>query len=168
MLISETVRATSAAEAHYRVRAPNALPRAVMVVALDAQTAELAEELAARPWRGTSFFTAVAGSMPGAPKPFARWLRDITGEAADLVAEVSAVDVVQLLATAGQDTPYASLIGEACALRGVKTSGLVIDNGESDPAALSHSLKTLRPWVVTLSVIGSASYVDEILHALGG
>jgi hypothetical protein len=70
--------------------------------------------------------------------------------------------------TAGHDAAAAPLIGEACLLRGVKTSGLIIDDEEADAVTLMHNLQVLRPWMMTLSVIGSAGYVDEILHALGG
>lgn len=174
---SESARATAAAESRFRVRTPNALPRAVAVVALDAPTAALATTLAARIWRGTTFFT-VAPEPPPDAGTFAHWLRSIAGQAVDLVDTVSRADVVQMLTVAGQPTPAASLIGEACALRGVKTSGVVIDEGAAGGgaadgeagggAALSRSLRTLRPWVMTLSVIGSSGDVDEILHALGG
>ena len=77
-------------------------------------------------------------------------------------------DVVQMLTTAGHDAPAATLIGEACMARRVKTSGLIIDDRDADAATLTRSLHVLRPWVMTLSIIGSAEYVDEILHALGG
>ena len=135
-------------------------------MALDDATAALAAELAGRTWRGTTFFTAPAGTEPGGS--FSHWLRTITGQAIDLAEEVACVDAVQMLLTAGQDAPAASLIGDACLLQGVKTSGLVIDDHEADATSLSRSLRALRPWVMTLSVIGSAEYVDEILHALGG
>ena len=163
---SESARVTTAAESRFRVRTPNAMPRRVAVVALDAATAARAAELAGRAWRGTTFFTAPAEAP--ADGSFAHWLRTITGQAIDLAEEVAQVDAVQMLLTAGQDAPAGSLIGDACLLQGVKTSGLVIDDHEADAAALSRSLLALRPWVMTLSVISSAEYVDEILHALGG
>ena len=163
---TEAVRATAAGEARFRVRTPNSIPRAVAVVALDDATAVLAATLAERAWRGTTFFTAPREAEPGAS--FSHWLRTITGLAIDLAEEVARVDVVQMLLTAGQDAPAGSLIGDACLLQGVKTSGLVIDDHDADAASLSRSLRALRPWVMTLSVISSTEYVDEILHALGG
>ena len=175
-MLSESARVTTAAESRFRVRTPNAQPRAVAVVALDDATAALAAELAGRAWRGTTFFTAPAEAAPDRSVPagsFSRWLRTITGQAIDLADEVARVDAVQMLLTAGQDAPAGSLIGDACLLQGVKTSGLVIDDPGpdghgADAAALSRSLRALRPWVMTLSVISSAEYVDDILHALGG
>ena len=163
---SESARATTAAESRFRVRTPNSIPRAVAVVALDDATAALAADLSGRTWRGTTFFTAPREAEPGAS--FSHWLSTVTGQAIGLAEQVSRVDAVQMLLTAGQDAPAASLIGDACLLQGVKTSGLVIDDHEADAVSLSRSLRALRPWVMTLSVIGSAEYVDEILHALGG
>ena len=157
--------ATTASESRFRVRGPNSAPRTVMVVALDPLAASLVDDLARRAWRGTTFFTAAAPTPAGS---FARWLTDVTGHTADLVAEIARADIVQLVTMAGQAAPAASMIAEACALQSVKTSGLVVDDRGAGPAALSHSLAILRPFVVTLSVIGAADTAGEILHALGG
>jgi hypothetical protein len=168
--LSESARVTTAAEARFRVRDPNSMPRAIMVVALDSRSAHLVEGLASRNWRHVSFFItgAVHEGYEKAGRSIQQWLTDMSGHAADLVAEVARADIVQLVATAGGDTSAASLIAEACAFQRVKTSGLIIDDQESGQAALSRSLRALRPWVVTLSVVGSTDDIDEMLHALGG
>lgn len=171
MAESESARATTAAEARFRVRDPNSTPRAMMVVALDPPAAALAEALAGRDWRRVNFSRAL-GSPPGALSPgetgLSSWLATIADEAAGLTDEVGRVDIVQMLASVGHDAPAAALIGDACFARGIKTSGIIIDDPAAEPEALTRSLRALRPWVMTLSVIGSADDVDEILHALGG
>jgi len=170
MTLSESARMTTAAEARFRIRDPNSMPRAIMVVALDPRSARLVEALACRSWRHIAFFVtgAVHEGYERAGRSIQQWLTDVSGHAADLVAEVSRADVVQLVATAGCDTSVASLIAEACAFQRVKTSAFIIDERDADESALSSSLRALRPWVITLSVVGSTDDIDEMLHALGG
>jgi hypothetical protein len=160
----------TAAEARYRIGDPNSAPRAIMVVALDRRSARLIEDFASRSWRHVAFFAAgtVDQGYEQAGRSIRQWLTDLSGHAADLVAEVSRADVVQLVTTAGSDPSAASLIAEACAFQRVKTSGFIIDDKDAGDAALSRSLHALRPWVMTLSVISSADDIDEMLHALGG
>ena len=57
---SESARMSSAAEARYRINAPNSKQRAVKVIALDAPSERIVKELAQRPWNGATFFTASA------------------------------------------------------------------------------------------------------------
>jgi hypothetical protein len=170
MALSESARVTTAAEARFRVRDPNSAPREIMVVALDPRSARLVENFATRPWRRITFFStaAVHEGYEKAGRSIKQWLTDMSGQAADLVAEVSRADIVQLVTTAGCDTSAASLIAEACAFQRVKTSGVIIDDAGASGGALSRSLHALRPWVMTLSVVGSTDDIDEMLHALGG
>jgi hypothetical protein len=170
MALSESARVTTAAEARFRIRDANSTPRAIMVVALDPRAARLVEDLASHTWRQISFFVtgAVHEGYEKAGRSIEQWLTDLSGHAADLVAEVSRADIVQLVATAGRDTSAASLIAEACAFQRVKTSGLIINDEGAGEAALSRSLHALRPWVMTLSVVASTDDIDEMLHALGG
>ena len=66
---------SSAAEARYRIDAPNSKPRAVKVIALDGPSERIVKEPAQRPWNGATFFTASAfGTTPKAGESFAGWL----------------------------------------------------------------------------------------------
>ena len=157
-MVSDSARATTAAEARFRIAAPNAGPRAMAVVALDERTARLAAELAQEPWSRVTFSTMTADGD----------LRTLAGEPIDRDDLIARVDIVQMLLTASEIAEQASRLGDMCLARGVKTSGIVIDEGNVGGPALTRSLQGLRASVMTLSVVGAASDVNEVLQALGG
>src|SRR5579864_8790572 len=124
---SESARMSSAAEAKFRIDRPNSQPRAVKVIALDAQSERIVKELAQAPWQRASFLTASAFS--GAPRrgePFSMggWLNDLAGRTKDLVDEVNSADLVVMVATAGENAAAAAIIGEACGVKHVMTTAL--------------------------------------------
>ena len=49
---------SSAVEARFRIGAPNSRPREVKVIALDAQSEPVVDDLAQRHWNGAAFFAA--------------------------------------------------------------------------------------------------------------
>jgi hypothetical protein len=167
MTQSESARATSAAEARYRIDAPNSQPRAVKVIALDAAAERVVKRIAKGPWQRATFFTSLADD--GAPRgagSMQAWLGDVAGRALDLVAEIASADLVVMVAAAGTSPPAASVIGEACALNRVMTTALVVDaRGQSD-AALSRTLAALRPYASMLVVAEGEDYVEAMLEAL--
>ena len=55
---SESARMSSAAEARFRINAPNSKGRAVKVIALDQPSERVVKSLAQRQWNGATFFTA--------------------------------------------------------------------------------------------------------------
>ena len=57
---SKSARMSSAAEAKFRIDAPNSRPRAVKVIALDAPSERVVKELARDAWQGATFLTASA------------------------------------------------------------------------------------------------------------
>ena len=84
---SESARMSSAAEARFRIDAPNSKPRAVKVIALDQPSERVVKELAQRPWNSASFFTASAfGGAPRQGESFAGWLIDLAGRTKNLVS----------------------------------------------------------------------------------
>lgn len=162
---SESARATTAAEARFRIQAPNAAARATLVVALDRGSLPVLEALAARDWQGAvffapSFFEADAGDVRD-------WFRDIVGRARNFVQEVEATNQAVIVASSGSDADLASVVGEACAATGTRTCGLVLhDPAVSSAAALSATLRRLRPHVAMLSVVSDPAYVEAMLDAL--
>ena len=80
---SESARATTAAEARFRIDAPNSQPRCVMVVALDRPSETVVKRLAKLPWSRAGFFTAssFASTRPqsGAGFSMQGWLSDLAG-----------------------------------------------------------------------------------------
>jgi len=164
---SESARMASAAEAKFRIDAPNSRPRAVKVIALDQPSERVVKDLAARPWNGASFFIASAfGGAPRQGESFAGWLSDLAGRTKNLIEEVNSADLVVMVATAGQDAPAASIIGEACSLKRVMTTALVLGGTNISDEVLSKTLSQLRPWALMLVIASAEEYIADMLTAL--
>jgi hypothetical protein len=164
---SESARASSAAEARFRIYAPNSKARAVMVIALDRPSERVVKSLAERQWNGATFFTASAfGAMPKQGETFAGWLSDLAGRTKNLVEEVTGADLVVMVAQAGEDAAAASIIGEACSLKRVNTTALVLGGPNVSDDTLSKTLSQLRPWSLMLVIASAEEYVADMLSAL--
>jgi hypothetical protein len=106
---SESARMSSAAEAKFRIAAPNSRPRAVKVIALDAPSEGVVKELARHSWQGATFLTASAFATASAGTParerfsLGGWLNDLAGRTKNLVEEIAAADLVVMVASAGQN-----------------------------------------------------------------
>jgi hypothetical protein len=161
---SESARATTTAEARFRIAAPNALPRLVTVIALDRAGEEIVRRLALAQTNArfltASAFAAAAAQAPPPPG----WLSDFGGRAADPLEEVAATDLVVLVATPGANAPAARVIGEACRRKGAMTTALVV--GQAASPELSATLAELRPYAPMLVVASSEDYVADMLTAL--
>jgi hypothetical protein len=166
---SESARASSAAESRYRIDAANSRPRTVKVVTLDRQSQALAERLEQDRWNGAVFLTASAFSTgPRADAPFSMeaWLHDLSGRIRHLLEEIDGADQVVMIAAAGEEVPAAGIIGEACSLRRVATTALIVGGDSASDQALSRTLGQLRPWAMMVVVAGSDAYVADMLRAL--
>ena len=166
-MASESARATSAAEARYRIDAPNSQPRAVKVIALDAAAERVVKGIAKRPWRRATFFASLSDEdAPRSAWSIKAWLGDVAGRAMDLVAEIASADLVVMVAAAGGSPPAASVIGEACALNGVMTTALIVDARAQTDAALARTLAALRPYASMLVLADGDDYIEAMLSAL--
>lgn len=165
---SESARASSAAEARFRIDDPKSHHRAVKVVALDRPSEAVAARLAQNQWNGASFLTAsaFAASKGGGQFSMQSWLSDLAGCTKHLLEEISTADLVVMLATAGENTSAAAIIGEACSLKRVTTTALVVGGGVATDEALSRTLAQLRPWALMLVVASSDDYIADMLSAL--
>jgi hypothetical protein len=166
---SESARMASAAEARFRIDAPNSKPRAIKIIALDRQSDRVVKRLAEGKWNQASFFTASA--FAGAPKKgesfsMTGWLSDVAGRTTDLVNEVNSADLVVMVATAGENASAAAIIGEACSLKRVNTTGLIIGGANASDEALSKTLAQLRPWSLMLVIASADDYIEDMLAAL--
>jgi len=159
---------STAAEARFRIDAPNSQPRHIKVIALDAASEALVKHLAQRRWNNASFFTAsaFAGAPPQSGFSMQGWLSDLAGRTKDLVDEVSSADLVVMVATAGENAQVAALIGEACSLRRVNTTGLILDGTSATDDMLSKTLAQLRPWSLMLVIANGEDYIEDMLIAL--
>jgi hypothetical protein len=154
---SESARASSAAEARFRIAAPNALPRRVAIVPLDAAARALVAEVAALGWRQGLFVGLEAGQD---------WLAELPGRTRALVEAIEAASLVVLVATAGTDAQAAGMVAEAAAARRRMVAAVLIDPGEADAAARENSLAALRPHAGMLVVAEDADYLAAMLQAL--
>jgi hypothetical protein len=167
-MLSESARMSSAAEARFRIDAPNSKPRHVKVIALDQTSEAVVKHLAERRWNDASFFTAsaFASAPPGRGFSMQGWLSDLAGRTKDLIDEVGSADLVVMVATAGENVPAATLIGEACSLRRVNTTGLILGGAHATDQMLSKTLSQLRPWSLMLVIAGREDYIEDMLTAL--
>src|SRR5437762_12553457 len=101
-MLSESARMSSAAEARFRVQAPNSRPRAVTVIALDAAGDGVVRRIATGAWNQATFLTATGTS-----------LADLAGRTRSLDDEVPRADLVVLVAGPGGHAHAARQIGEA-------------------------------------------------------
>ena len=164
---SESARMSSAAEARYRIDAPNSRTRSVKVIALDHPSERVVKELTARKWNNASFFTASAfGSTPKQGESFSGWLSDLAGRTKNLIEEVNSADLVVMVAAAGESAQAASIIGEACSVKRVTTTALVLGGPSISDEALSKTLSHLRPWALMLVIASAEEYIADMLTAL--
>jgi hypothetical protein len=146
---------SSAAEARFRVQAPNSTPRAIAVIALDAAGETVARRLADAGWAHTTFFIASADA-----------LRDLDGSSRNVDDEVGAADLVVFIAGPGGHAHAASLIGQACSLHRVTTTGFVVGATAASERALSKTLAQVRPWSLMVVIARSDDYIDDMMTAL--
>ena len=131
---SESARMTQAAEARFRIHAPNSKPRAIKVIALDPPSERVVKDLAqaAAGTRDVLHRLGVRRRAAGRARASAGWLSDLAGRTKNLMDEVDSADLVVMVATAGETAQAASIIGEACSLKRVMTTALVL-GGTSCP-----------------------------------
>jgi hypothetical protein len=159
---------SSAAEARFRINAANSKPRHVKIIALDGRSESVVKELAQLHWGHASFFTASAfsGEPPGRKFSMQGWLADLAGRSKNLIDEVDTADLVVMVATAGEAPQAATLIGEACSLKRVNTTGLILGSAAASDEMLSATLSRLRPWSLMLVIANDADYIRDMLIAL--
>jgi hypothetical protein len=168
-MLSESARVTTAAEAKFRIDYPNSKPRAVKVIALDPPSEAVVKRLAGGNWQNASFFTSLR--FDGAPRSgegwsMKAWLSDLAGRTKDLLDEVASADLIVMVASAGTKPEAASVIAEACSVRKVMTTALIIDSTMKSDDDLSKTLASLRPHASMLVIAGNDDYIEEMLVAL--
>src|SRR5687768_4871032 len=115
---SESARMSSAAEARFRIQAPNSKPRSITVIALDARSEAVVRRSANGSFSQATFLTASA-DVDGR-------LSDLAGRSRDVVDTVETADLVVMVATPGGHAEAAPIIGQACSLKRVMTTALVV------------------------------------------
>ena len=163
-LLSSCAKATTAAEARFRIDAAIVPSRAARVIALDPAAATVIRRVAGRQWASARFFTFESSTTSeGAADVH---LRHLDGVEADLNEQLSGVDVAVMVATvgadAGADGAAAAAIGAACRVRGIMTAGLIL----SDDYEINSVVSALRPYARVLLVSADENDVVDVLTAL--
>jgi methylmalonyl-CoA mutase cobalamin-binding subunit len=94
------------------------------------------------------------------------WLNDLAGRTKDLVDEVNTADLVVMVATPGENVSAAAIIGEACNVKHVMTTALILGGASSSDDMLSKMLAQLRPHVMMLVISSADEYIHDMLTAL--
>jgi hypothetical protein len=167
MMPSESARVTTAAEARFRINSPNSQPRAVKVIALDSPSEKVLQRLAKLKWSRATFLSASSfAAVPTLPFSMRGWLTDIAGRTTDLMQETASADLVVMVTTAGEDAQAASIIGEACRIKRVMTTGLILGGAAQSDEVLSKTLAMLRPHALMLVIASAEEYIEDMLMAL--
>lgn len=168
-MLSESARMTTAGEARFRIDYPNSKPRAAKIVALDPASEAVVKRLAQRKWQQATFFTAPkfdGGPKSGDGRSMKAWLSDLAGRTKDLVDEIANADLVVMIASAGSSAEAAAVIAEACKVRKVMTTALIVGGESKSDAEMSKTLASLRPYASMLVIAGNDEYIEEMLVAL--
>ena len=159
-MLSESARMTTAEEARFRIDYPNSKARAIKVIALDEPSERVVKRLAQGNWQRATFLTALKfdGAPPGGEGwSMQAWLSDVAGRTKDLVDEV---------ATAGTGAEAAAVIAEACGVRKVMTTALIIGSKSRSDEELAKTLASLRPHSSMLVIANDDEYIETMLSAL--
>ena len=167
---SESARMSSAAEARFRIDAPNSKPRIVKVIALDGPSEMVVKRVAERGWQRATFFTSL--KFDGAPRGGAgwsmqAWLSDLAGRTKDADRRGrhggSGRDGGERRRPARRRRP--SSARPACVHK-VMTTSLIIGGEHASDEVLSKTLASLRPYSSMLVIANGDDYIDEMLAAL--
>ncbi len=158
MSASESARASSAAEAAFRVPYPNARRRRLALVALDAAAASAAARLAAQGFPEALTIGGEANDQA--------WIERVLAPAREMPALLADADHLFLLASAGADPAMAAAVADAAAARGIPVSALLIAPDATADAALTRALARLRPVARMLVLVREEADIAAILSAL--
>jgi hypothetical protein len=167
-VLSESARAASAAEARFRIQAPNSAERATAVIALDQPGEAVLRRLSQDTWHRATFLKAPEADAPDGSNgpPADGWMTDLAERKTRVADQVAASDQVILLAGAGGHAAAAEVIGRACSLRRVTTTALVVGAEGSSDRELSRTLAQLRPWSLMVVIANSDDYIADMMTAL--
>src|SRR5262249_23179279 len=141
-------------------------PRAIKVIALDPGSEPVLEQLADRGrWEHATFFRVSMGNGGGAASRIGS-LTDLSGQSASIQGEGNKADLVIMLATPGGHAEAAALVGQACSLRRVMTTTLIVGNSGTSDDALSRTLVQVRPWSLMLVIARTDEYLTDMMTAL--
>lgn len=155
-MMTQSMRATSAAESRFRIAQPNSKGRKTLVLALGKQALTPLAELQELSWNNAVLGFYTSGH-----------LELYNGQDAQQVAlddALDQLDVVVLLITSDSDIEAIETIGEACSRRRIMTSGFVF--GHPDDTEINPVLACTRRVTVSLVTDADTDTLIESLRAL--
>ena len=161
-MVSESARVTTSAESRFRIAAPNSQPRTASLAALDRASESVVAVAAGHVpdrRRIVKLPTAGVADLPA-------WLQTLPNQTRALLDDAERSDMVVMVAHAGTSGDGATLLGEACRLRGVTVTALVLTTDDTGDAALSATLSRIRPFATMIVVASAEDYVEDMLQAL--
>jgi hypothetical protein len=167
-LLGSCAKAATASEARFRVAYPNSKERASRIFALDQGGAEMMRRIAEEPWHGAHFLTfrAVTPGAEGLDSlPVDATVEAPDGHTVRLSEELKGADVAVMIATTGKSAEAAAAIGNACFVRSIMTTGLIVA-GKGGSGELERTIKALRPYAAMIVVSTGEEYIPEMLTAL--
>jgi len=158
-MLSESARMASAAEARFRIQAPNSRPRAITVIGLDTGGADAVRRLAGSSdaaWQRARLFTA---GRPGE-------LHALDGATSSVEHAIESADLVVMVGSAEGRAHAAEAIGRACSSRRVNTTTLIVGAIDAPEDALARTLAQVRPWSLMLVLASDEQYIADMMTAL--
>jgi hypothetical protein len=162
-MLSECARATSVAEACFRVDYSNSVARRIKIIALDDPAKDVIRRLAQKRWNSATFMTAAGQERS---RSVGDWLSNLAGEGLNLLDQMRDADLVVTVSTAGESACDAAVIAEACGVHRVMMTALLVDPASVPEASLLATMMPLRAHASMLVVAKGEEYVEAMLTAL--
>lgn len=170
-MISQSAKATTAAESRFRVNRPNSKGRSSLVLGLEKSSMPMLSALSDLQWNGARFRNVVQGADVDAVAtglnvgPDDLVLQAPNGDVSRLTDELANTDVVVMFARSGDSAQTAAIVGRASFSRNVMTAGFVLDE-HGDREALERTLSAVRPFVISLVIGTDEESLGETLSAI--
>jgi hypothetical protein len=158
-------------EARFRIRAPNSVPRAVRVIALDDDD----PEVRACHVRGVrehvvfsgpaDFDAAMAPSETGSARTAQQWIASVDSLPARITEWLANPDLVVIVGAEGDNPSLGVMAAEAYRSRGVTVSSLIRRRAGVPGDTLTSD--ALRPVCSMMVLVDDSGYLDDLLDALG-
>src|SRR5262249_60358442 len=116
------------------------------------------------PWPSAA--ASRGGARPSQRSSLGGGLTGLAGRTKNLAEEIASADLVVMVASPGQNAAAAAIIGEACTLRHVMTTALVLGTASTGDEELSKMLTQLRPHAMMLVISSADEYIKDMLTAL--
>lgn len=157
-----------APEMRFRIRAANAAPRRVRVIALGSDDAHARDCVAARAANVRfSHVSELAALLDSASLRSADECHARNVSSGAIAAWLGAPDLAIIVGREGDDAAVAVLAARSYRNRGVTVSAVIQASARTRRSPGARTADTLRPWCTMLVLASDAGYLPDLLDALG-